>query len=267
MLRTRIIPCLLLKGSSLVKTVRFSKPTYIGDPINTCRIFNEMEVDELSFLDIRASLERRSPDFKLLKEIAGECFMPVSYGGGIDSIECAEKIFTAGFEKIVINSSSIENPQLISDIAGEFGSQSLIVSVDVRRGFWKQIYCCGLSGSVKTKLSPEKWAKECENLGAGEILLTSIDREGTWKGLDVELINKVSSALSIPLIAHGGAGSIDDIAEAVNVGGASAVALGSMVVYQKKDMGVLVNFPDRKKLQEALEDEKQCLESRTDASK
>jgi cyclase len=245
LLKVRLIPCLLLKDTGLVKTISFNKFNYVGDPINTCRIFNELEVDELTFLDIRASVENKEPNYKVLQEISAECFMPVSYGGGIRNLQQVEKILSIGFEKVIINTTALENRKIITEIADNFGSQSLIISVDYRKNLFGKYQVFGNSGNKNYKMHPVEWASEVMNLGAGEILLTSIDREGTWKGFDVELIKLVTDKVKLPVIANGGAGSIDDIADVVNNGGASAVALGSMVVYQAKDMGVLINFPDR----------------------
>ncbi len=252
MLKTRIIPCLLLRDESLVKTVRFKKFGYIGDPANTCRIFNELEVDELAFLDITASQENREPNYKILQEIADECFMPLSYGGGIRTVKTAERIFTIGFEKIILNTSPLENPGIIPALANAFGSQSVIIAVDVRRGMWGTYQVYGRSGTRNQRRHPVELAREAERLGAGELLLTSIDREGTWQGFDTELIAQVTASVSIPVIAHGGAGSVDHIGEAVKEGHASAVALGSMVVYQGEGLGVLVNFPDKNELERAV---------------
>ncbi|RZB31521.1 MAG: imidazole glycerol-phosphate synthase subunit HisF [Desulfobacteraceae bacterium Eth-SRB2] len=253
MLRIRIIPCLLLRNESLVKTVKFGKFGYIGDPANTCRIFNELEVDELAFLDINANKERCEPNYNVLADIANECFMPVSYGGGISSVAIAERILKLGFEKIVLNTYSLTNPSLITEISTAFGSQSLIVSIDVKTNFWGKQHCRGRSGTENSKRHPVDWAKEVQQRGAGEILLTSIDNEGTWSGFDIELTRQVTDAVSIPVIANGGAGSLQHIGEAVKIGHASAVALGSMVVYQKQGMGVLVNFPDEKKLKAVID--------------
>lgn len=252
MLRTRVIPVLLLKDESLVKTIQFGKYGYIGDPINTCRIFNELEVDELCFLDISASKEKKEPDYKILQEISNECFMPLSYGGGIDSFEKAEKVFKIGFEKIILNSASFTHPEVIAEIARVYGSQAVVIAVDVRKNFWGKYEVFGVSGTVNHKKNPVDWVKEVENLGAGEILLTSIDREGTWKGLDVELVRKITDTTSLPVVAHGGAGSIQHIEDVVKGGNASAVALGSMVVYQKQGLGVLVNFPDKQVLEKHI---------------
>lgn len=252
MLHTRVIPCLLLRNESLVKTVRFGKFGYIGDPANTCRIFNELEVDELAFLDISASKEGRDPNYKVLADIANECFMPVSYGGGISSAAIAERVLKLGFEKIVLNTHALTNPNLITEISKVFGSQSVIVSIDVKTNFWGKQQCRGLSGKLNSKRMPVDWAKEVQDRGAGEILLTSIDREGTWSGFDIDLIRSVADSVSIPIIAHGGGGTVQHICEVVKAGHASAMALGSMVVYQKQGMGVLVNFPDERRLTEVL---------------
>ncbi|WP_133366368.1 HisA/HisF-related TIM barrel protein [Qipengyuania sediminis] len=243
MLRTRIIPCLQLRHGSLVKTRRFGRFEYIGDPANTCRIFNECEVDELAIVDIAASTEGRGPDFQVLEELADECFMPVAYGGGITRVEEAERVLRLGMEKIIIGTAAYERPGLISEIANAFGSQCVIAAIDVAgaQGRWQ---CRSRSARQAQRVPPVDWARRVADAGAGEILLTSIDREGTWTGFDQPLIAAVSAAVGIPVIAHGGAGRDADIMEAVDQSGASAVALGSMVVFQKRGMGVLVNFPE-----------------------
>ncbi len=242
MLRNRVIPALLLHNQSLVKTKKFKDYVYVGDPANTVRIFNELEVDELIFLDINASIENRGPNLKLLREIADECFMPLAYGGGIKTIEQAKEVFNIGFEKIAINYQAINNPKIVSDFSHHFGSQSVIVSIDVKKKYFGKKTVYSLGGKKNMKYDPVEWAKKIEKLGAGEILLTSIDREGTWKGFDLELIESVTNAVSIPVIAHGGAGKIRDIELALDKSGASAVALGSMVIFQDKNKGVLVHF-------------------------
>jgi len=252
MLRTRVIPTLLLRNESLVKTVRFDKFTYVGDPCNTVRIFNELEVDELAFLDITATIEGRTPNLKLLKEIATECFMPLAYGGGIRCVDEAKAILQVGFEKVIINSAAMENPDFISQLAEQFGSQAVIASIDFKKSFWGENLVYTQSGRKKSQWNPVMWAKEMEKRGAGEILLTSIEREGTWSGFDLELIRTVSDTVKIPVIAHGGAGTLDHIREIVKTGKASAVALGSMVVFQKRGMGVLINFPEPSLLEETL---------------
>ncbi len=248
MLQTRIIPALLLSNESLVKTIKFKNSKYIGDPVNTVKIFNELEVDELMFLDIGATTQNNTPNYKVLKEIANECFMPLSYGGGVKSFEIAKIIFDIGFEKIVLNSQVYVNQKIVSEISAHYGNQAVVVSIDVKKNIFGKYEVWINSGKINTKLDPLTWAKKVEELGAGEILLTSIDREGSWKGFDIDLVSKISNSVSIPVIAHGGAGNINDINDVIKMGGASAVALGSMLVYQQKNMGVLINFPDKTEL-------------------
>jgi cyclase len=248
MLRTRVIPCLQLIDESLVKTVKFGNHGYIGDPINTVRIFNELEVDELCFLDIRATVEKRQPNYKILAEIANECFMPLSYGGGVTDAEMAKKILSIGFEKIVINTAAYLNPKLVTEIANYSGNQSVVGSIDVKKNLFGKYQIFTHDGTTKQIKDPVQWAKELEDLGAGELLVTSIDRDGTWSGYELDILKRITSVVTIPLIANGGAGSIQDISKAVSYSNVSAVALGSMVVYQQKGMGVLVNFPPNYKL-------------------
>lgn len=243
MLRPRVIPVLLLRSESLVKTVQFGRFAYIGDPTNTVRIFNELEVDELAFLDIGASVGRREPNTALLADIANECFMPLSYGGGIRTVDQARTILGIGYEKVVINSFATENPAFVTALADRFGSQAVVASIDVKQDRDGRSAVHAYSGRLRTGMDPVEWAVELEGRGAGEILLTSIDREGTWNGYDTDLIRAVTDAVTIPVVAHGGAGSLDDVRKAIHVGGASAAAVGSMVVFQRKGMGVLVNFP------------------------
>ena len=253
MLRTRVMPCLLLQGESLVKTVKFKKLNYIGDAINTVRIFNQMEVDELIFLDIQATVERRKPPFEIIQDIASECFMPFAYGGGIRDLDDIKRIFSIGVEKIVINSYAYEHPEFITLAADKFGSQSIIVSIDSKKNFWGKYEVFTQRGRKKTKMSPIEYAQKMERLGAGEIFINSIEKDGTWDGYDITLIQDVSAAVKIPVIACGGAGSIADLGKAVKEGGASAVAAGSLFVYQAKDLGVLINFPEQAELQKAID--------------
>lgn len=244
MLRTRVIPALLLRHGSLVKTRRFQDFVYVGDPCNTVRIFNELEVDELFFLDITASREGAGPNMDLLSDIAQECFMPLGYGGGIATLADAKAVFDIGFEKVAVNSQAVARPGLVVEIAETYGGQAVVVSIDVKGsapGEWS-VYTHG--GRKNSGLNPIAWAMEVERLGAGEILLTSIDREGTWSGFDLDLIRQVADAVSIPVVAQGGAGTVADVGAAVQRGHAAAVALGSMVVFQKQGMGVLVHFPE-----------------------
>lgn len=248
MLLVRYIPCLLLKDNGLVKTVNFKNPKYVGDPINTVRIFNEKEVDELIFLDIEATPKNREPNYKLLAEIANECFMPLAYGGGIKTFEQAQKIYNIGIEKVAINSSLHNDLNLITQISEVYGAQAVIGVIDVKKNFFGKSQVVSNSGNDKHKYTVEQWVKKLEEAGVGEILITSVDNEGTWNGLDIELIKQVTSISKVPVIAHGGAGNIEHLIAGIKQGGANAIAMGSMVVYQKKDFGVLINFPDKKLL-------------------
>jgi cyclase len=248
MIRTRVIPSLLLKGEGLVKTVNFNNPAYVGDPINAVRIFNEKEVHELVFLDITASIEKRPPRFDIMSDIASECFMPLGYGGGIRTLEQAQKLFSLGVEKIIINSYAIENPSFIRNLANMVGSQSVVVSIDVKKNFFGKYETYTYGGRTKTQWNPINWAQEAERLGAGEIILNSIDRDGTMKGYDIPLIKNVSGSVNIPVVACGGAGAVKDFSTAVHEGGASAIAAGSMFVYYGKYRAVLINFPEDEEL-------------------
>ena len=249
MLRTRVIPTLLLRNESLVKTVKFGKFTYIGDPCNTVRIFNELEVDELMFLDITATNENREPNYALLKDIATECFMPLSYGGAVCTVEQARKILNIGFEKVCVNSAAFDDLNAIKAISDEFGVQAVIGSIDYKKRLWGKYEVVKGSNQKFTGNDVVDWAKQLEDAGVGEILLTSVEREGSWSGYDLDMLARVTSAVNVPVIAHGGCGTVDDIGAAVQQGGASAVALGSMVVFQKKGMGVLVSFPGQIELE------------------
>lgn len=242
------MPCLLFDNGSLVKTVKFNNSSYVGDPVNAIKIFNEKEVDELIFLDIKASTENNQPSFDIISEIASECFMPLTYGGGVNNIEDMKKIFKIGVEKISLNTEAINNPSLITEASKIFGSQSLIVSIDVKKNFWGKYEVYSKKLGKALKINPVEFAIKMEQYGAGEILLTSVDREGTWDGFDLNLIKSITSVVNIPVIACGGAGKLKDISDAVHIGGASAVAIGSMAVYQKKNLGVLINFPKEKDL-------------------
>jgi imidazole glycerol-phosphate synthase subunit HisF len=244
MLRHRVIPALLLRNESLVKTVQFRRFAYIGDPANTVRIFNELEVDELLFLDITATREGRGPNLRVIRDIANECFMPVAYGGGIKTFDEARAVFEIGIEKVAINSAALDHPRLITEIADCYGRQAVIVSIDEVIDWRSRRRVFRHATRRPTHLTPAQWALEAERHGAGEILLTAVAREGTWSGFDLAGLKEVTSAVKVPVIAHGGAGSVADIGRAIREGGASAVAVGSLVVYQRKGMGVLVNFPE-----------------------
>lgn len=242
MRRIRIIPVLLLNKGGLYKSINFKNAKYIGDPINAVKIFNEKEADELLLLDYRASLEKRKPDFSKIGEIAGEAFMPMGYGGGICSLDDAKNIFDNGFEKIVLSSILFEDINIIEEIASIYGAQAVVGCIDVKKNLFKKNKVYAYSGSKNTGKDPLEWARHLEEKGVGEIILNSIDKDGTWDGYDLDLISEVSGKINVPVIACGGAGSLNDFQKAVEAG-ASAVAAGSMFVFQKKGMGVLVSFP------------------------
>jgi len=251
MLLTRVIPCLLLRGQGLVKTIKFKDPTYVGDPINAVRIFNDKEVDELVFLDITATLEKREPQMDLIHDIATECFMPFGYGGGIHSVDIASKILKMGSEKVIFNSAATDL-ELVRKAANLFGSQSVVVSIDVKNTRIGGNRVFTHSGTVNTGLNPMEFAKMVESAGAGEIFLNSIDRDGTMKGYDIGLIKSVASAVNIPVVACGGAGSLEHFKEAIVNGGASAVSAGSMFVFHGPYRAVLINYPTQDELRQYL---------------
>lgn len=243
--RPRIIPCLSITADhDLVKTIRFNNPRYLGDPINAVKIFNDKGVDELCILDITASKLGKGPDIEYIKDIASEAFMPLSYGGGIASIEQIKKIFHLGYEKVIINTAFYYNPDIITEAANLAGSQSIVVSIDFKTDFLGRKKCYIRGGSEKINKEPLEMAKLAENLGSGEILLNSISNDGVMKGYDINLINEIAEAVRIPVIACGGAGSVHDLKKALIEGKAHAVAAGSLFVYYGSEKAVLINMPD-----------------------
>jgi cyclase len=251
MIRPRVIPCLLLKHEGLVKTVKFKDPKYLGDPINIVRIFNDKEVDELIFLDITATVENRPPNFDMLGKITSECFMPLGYGGGIRTLEDVKKLLAMGVEKIVLNTLAVENPALIRAAADYAGSQAVVISMDVKKTMPGKYEVYTRGGRKGTGLDPLKFAVEMEKQGAGELFLNSIDRDGTMQGYDLELVRRVADSVSVPVVACGGAGNIQHLAEAIQAG-ASAAAAGSMFVFQGPLRGVLISYPAQEELKKAI---------------
>lgn len=239
----RILPALLLRNGGLYKTVRFDAPKYVGDPINAVRIFNDKECDELILVDIGATNEGRAIDFDVIAGIASEAFMPMCYGGGVRSLHDFERLFDLGIEKVAVNTAALETPELVKAAAAEFGSQSVVVAIDVRRRRLggRRVYT--RSGTRDTGEQPVDTARRMEDLGAGELLVTSIDHEGTGKGYDVELMQSVAAAVDVPVIANGGAGSMDDIVAVMRDGGVAAAAAGSLFVFQGKHRAVLISYP------------------------
>jgi cyclase len=254
MFRPRIIPVLLLQGLGLVKTVRFKKngARYIGDPINAVRIFNDLQADELVFLDIAASLESRDISLELVEKIGDEAFMPFSVGGNIRSCQQIRELLKAGAEKVVINTAAIENPDLIREAAEQFGNQSIIVAMDVKKDIIGNYKIFSHCGKRKTGFDPVSHAKKLAALGAGEILVNAMDRDGMMKGYDLELVRSVADAVSVPVIACGGAGKLADLASVAREGHASAAAAGSLFVFHGPRNAVLVNYPEHAALLEVF---------------
>lgn len=248
MLKTRVIPCLLLKNGGLVKTFQFDKPKYVGDPINAVRIFNEKEVDEIVILDITATPENREPNFELIKDLASQAFMPLAYGGGITNIQQIEKLFSIGIEKVVLDTIVSTNPNLIKQASDIAGSSSVVVCMDVKSKLFGKPTVFNNAGKVDTKQDPIQFAQKMQELGAGELIFNSIDRDGMQKGYDLAMIEKIAQAIDIPLVALGGAATLDDFRKAVDHG-ASAVAAGSMFVFHGKHKAVLITYPEYKKLE------------------
>ena len=242
----RIIPCLLLHRRGLYKTVRFKKPQYIGDPINAVRIFNEKEVDELLLVDIDATTSGKPPNVELVRDIVSEAFMPVGYGGGVTSIDQMESLFSAGVEKVSISAHALAHPEFISEAARSFGSQSVVVTVDVKKPFLSSRYALYThNGARRWNIPLLDWVRKTEQLGAGEVILNNIDRDGTMDGYDHALLSEIAGAVSIPVIALGGASSYDDLERAILESKMSAAAAGSLFVYKAKGQGVLINYPER----------------------
>jgi imidazole glycerol-phosphate synthase subunit HisF len=251
MKRIRVIPVLLIQDGGLVKSIRFKDHKYVGDPINAVKIFNEKEVDEIVILDISATTEKKAPNILAIKEIASEAFMPLGYGGGITKLDEIKELITAGVEKVVLNTSAFENPKLVSEGAAYVGSQSIVVSIDVKKNLWGKYKVFVKNGSKNTDMDPVEYAKKMQMAGAGELFLNSIERDGTFGGYDTELIKSVAKAVDIPVVAIGGAAEIEDFAKAVQ-SGASAVSAGSMFVFQRPHRAVLISYPAQKELKEKL---------------
>ena len=237
----RVIPFLLIDGSGLVKTINFKNKRYIGDPINAVRIFNEKLVDELVLLDIEASLKNQEPNYQLIKGIVSEAFMPIGYGGGVSKIEHFDKLFTIGVEKVSVNSSLFDNPDVVRQAVEKFGSQSIVASIDFKKNFFKNYLIVSKSGTKKQKYNIDNIIDLINSLGVGELTLNNIDCEGTMSGYDLDLINSISNKLTIPIIALGGAGNIDDLVSALE-SGASAAGAGSMFIYQGPHKAVLMSY-------------------------
>ena len=249
MLKHRVIPALLLQNNRLVKTIRFKNPKYVGDPINAIRIFNEKEVDELMVLDIMASKHRLNPNYELIEQFASECFMPLAYGGGIRTIEQAKQVFSLGVEKVCLQTAALENPRIISEISDRFGSQSVIVSIDIKKNWIGKV---NIHNDSINKAISNNWLdllKKLISAGAGEVLLNAVDKDGTLSGPDLELIHQANQNIDVPLIAIGGISSLSDIKAAINAG-ASAVAAGAFFVFHGPHRAVLITYPKYHELEQ-----------------
>lgn len=246
MLRPRIIPCLLIHNGGLVKTVRFAEPKYVGDPLNAVRIFNEKEVDELIVTDIDATVLGREPNYAMIAKLAAECRMPLCYAGGVKTPVQVERIISLGVEKVAISSAAIQSPELIAEAARRVGNQSIVVVLDVKKsGLLHRYELFTHNGSFATGLNPAEFARKVAAWGAGEILVNSIDHDGEMKGYDMELIEQVREAITLPLTVLGGAGSLNDIEELIRTFGVIGAAAGSIFVFKGKYRAVLINYPNR----------------------
>lgn len=245
MLRPRLIPCLLVQNQGLVKTVQFGSPKYVGDPINAVRIFNEKAVDELMVLDIDATRQQREPDYRMIANLANECRMPLAYGGGVRNIEQIERIIGLGVEKVALSAVLVHNAALISEAASRVGSQSVVAVIDVKKsGILRRPEVVIHNGTKRTGIDPVQFAKELEQLGVGEIVVNSVDFDGTKKGYDLELIARVAENVSIPMTVLGGAGSLDHVTELWRAQGIIGACAGSLFVFKGKYSAVLINYPN-----------------------
>ena len=245
MLRPRIIPSLLIQDNGLVKTVNFKNPKYVGDPINAVKIFNEKAVDELAIFDIDATVKGQEPNYSLIERIANQSRMPLCYGGGVKTVEQAQRIFSLGIEKIALSSAVIHNPSLITQIAERVGAQSVIVVLDVKKKLFGGYEVYTHNGKKSTGLNPFKFIEEAQKLGAGEIVINSIDQDGIMKGYDMSLIDKARNSTSLPMTVLGGAGSLDDIQAVIKRHKIIGVAAGSLFVFKGVYKAVLINYPSK----------------------
>lgn len=246
MLRPRIIPCLLVHEKGLVKSVQFKNHKYVGDPINAVRIFNEKEADELMLIDIDATINKVEPNYKMIQNIASECRMPLCYGGGIKNIQQAQKIFSLGVEKIALSSILVENPNIISDLASKVGSQSVVAILDVKKKLFGGYEIYTHNGKNSTGINPIDFVQKIENLGAGEIVINSIDQDGTMNGYDLKLVEQIRKSTSLPLTILGGAGSLNHIGNLIQIYGIIGAAAGSLFVFKGVYKAVLINYPSFK---------------------
>ena len=248
MFRPRIIPVLLLQGNALVKSKGFKDFRYIGDPINAVKVFNDLKADELVFLDIEATKEKRTISTELVRQVGEEANMPFAVGGGIKNLDEIQNIIAKGAEKVIINTCAVENPRFIREASDNFGSSTIVVCIDVKKKFFSGEVVWRNSGSKSSKYSPKDFAKIIEENGAGEIIIQSINKDGTMSGYDLDLVKEISTAVAIPVVALGGAGNLEHMIEAYKKGFASALAAGSLFVFQGPNKGVLINYIEKSDL-------------------
>lgn len=243
MLRPRIIPSLLIHDNGLVKTVNFKNPKYVGDPINAVKIFNEKAVDELVVFDIDATVLGKEPNYSLIERLASQSMMPLCYGGGVKTVEQAQRIFSLGIEKIALSSAVLQNPKLITEISDRVGAQSVIVVLDVKKKLLGGYEVYTHNGKKATGINPFKFAEDAQKLGAGEIVINSIDKDGIMKGYDLDVIAKIREKISLPMTVLGGAGTLEDIEKVIDQHGVIGVAAGSLFVFKGPYKAVLINYP------------------------
>lgn len=248
MFRPRIMPVLLLKKDFLVKSKSFKDYNYIGDPINAVKIFNDLRADELVFLDISATKEKRLISLDFVRQVGEEANMPFAVGGGISTLDNIRAIINAGAEKVVICSAALDNPSFVRMASETFGSSTIAVCIDVKKNFWGKEKVWSKNGAQQSDYDVVSFAKLIESMGAGEIIVQSIEKDGQMKGYDIDLIEKVSRAVSIPVVALGGAGSLNDLKKVYTEGFANGLAAGSLFVYQGNKSGVLINYPEKSEL-------------------
>lgn len=252
MILTRVIPCLLIHNGGLYKTTKFKKPNYIGDPINAVKLFNEKQASELIVIDIDASVKNHYPNFKLIEEIASEAFMPICYGGGVKNIEHMQRIFSSGIEKISVSSLLFEDLEMVKKAVKKFGSSSIVATIDTKKTLFKKQRAYIYNGKKKLPYTIDEVINLLQDSNVGELVVNSIDNDGTMGGYDLNLIQYISKQMNIPVVALGGAGSLDDIIKVIKKGGASAASAGSLFVYHGPRKGVLINYPNEEKLDNLL---------------
>ncbi|HMG88739.1 MAG TPA: AglZ/HisF2 family acetamidino modification protein [Chryseolinea sp.] len=250
MLKTRIIPCLLLHEGGLVKTEKFKDPKYVGDPINAVRIYNEKEVDELIFLDIDASRKGEEPNLSTIEDLATECFMPFAYGGGITTLQQIQRILKIGVEKVILNHSALKNPDFVKEAAKHFGNSTIIVAVDIKKDLWGNYKVYDHVKKKTVAQSPTEYALKMCEAGAGELFINNVDRDGTYSGFDWHILESINKIVSVPVIACGGTSGVKDLKEVVAKANVSGVAAGSIFVYQGPHRAVLISYPSQDELQQ-----------------